>query len=329
MAQTRQVASLLQQLYPQVEVLVIEVSSTGDESLGTPLHKFSEVGVFVKSLERALLDDKADCALHCLKDMPEPIDKEFALVAYLKREQVADVLITKKGVQAGMLKQVATGSLRRRSFLKQGFPNWTFTELRGNINTRIRKVLSGEVEATILAQVGIERLRLELEQHSDFFNDLSQLDITPLPLELLPPAPGQGCLVLQCLQDRREKIHELTKMLSALNDPVTEFVVGLERNIMHLVEGGCRTPLGVWARVEKDNLKILAKMEKPNILNPSSVASAQIESIAKVVTVDKEIKGIGKVASNDMGINQNNLANTVNVTKLAKEISAALLENNQ
>lgn len=290
LAQTHSIIALLKNYYPQIKFTTIPLTSLGDED-SRSLQNFSEIGIFVKTLENALFQEEADCALHCLKDLPAPMTDSFVLPCYLPREEVNDALICRKKDWReatdheilSQIKIIATGSSRRRIFLKHHYPNWEFIGLRGNINTRLRKLLHqhDDMEGVILAQVGIRRLHDYCRNHFDplltdtdqdgyneFIDHINQLRIIPISTDVLLPSPGQGILVFQCrIQDT-----ETTSLLKKLNHPLTEKLAVIEREVMMKVEGGCRTPLGVWAHEtsHKSSLKrkilIEAIMERDGVI---------------------------------------------------------------
>ncbi|XP_060085874.1 porphobilinogen deaminase-like [Ylistrum balloti] len=279
LAQTKMIIREFKKILPMLDWEIVFVLSHGDMDMGRPLHGFSQVGVFVKALENALLKGEADCAIHCLKDIPSPIDPRFILPCCFKRETVEDVILYRKGFDFKKIQKVSTGSLRRRAFLGETFPQWTFEELRGNINTRISKLVNKEAESIVLAQAGISRLKcfeieeVEVNQKKDnllFKENLDKVIVQTLPTSTLLPAPGQGCLVIQCLKiQQEENVSSLPALLNRLHHEETWEAVGLERKVMEIIEGGCRSPLGCFARKVDQEWIVEAILERDGMITRS------------------------------------------------------------
>jgi hydroxymethylbilane synthase len=235
-AQTEQVATVLRE---RVEVEIVPITTSGDRSQ----HKNETgpewgTGVFVKELEAALLREDVDLAVHSLKDLPPLITPGLVLAAIPVRGDPADVLVTADGrgleaLAAGA--RVGTSSARRSAFLRAARPDVHFLPIRGNVETRLRKMTDGEYDAIVLARAGL--LRLELE--------VACVELDP---ELLPPAPGQGALALQCRAGDRW----LIELLEPLHDPATSAAVRAERHLMANLDGGCRLPVGALGRPRAD-----------------------------------------------------------------------------
>jgi hydroxymethylbilane synthase len=238
LTQSRYIARTLQKLHPGLTVELVEISTTGDLVTDKPLHEFGGAGVFVKELERALLDERVDIAVHSLKDMPTRQPKGLTLGAIVGREDARDCVISRGGVKLGELPEgavVGTGSTRRRAQLQQLFPHLKFAEIRGNVETRIRKVEQGDYAATILARAGLKRLGL-LKHASETLAFADML-----------PAPGQGALGVEC----RESDARAKKILKVIHNVEVAACVNAERSLLEALGGGCHLPLGALGAIRK------------------------------------------------------------------------------
>ncbi len=210
-----------------LEVELIQMSTTGDQRLEWSLQEKGGKGLFTKELEVALLDDRADLAVHSAKDMPTENPEGLIISAFLKRNDPRDVLVTRTGISG--VQKIASGSPRRVSQLKHRFQRAEWTEFRGNVETRLRKIAQDyEADATILAAAGLNRLRIE---------KFDGVNFETLPVDQMVPAPGQGAIAVQTRVDDQQKF-------SVLGDPETERTVRLERKILEGMGGGCQVALG-------------------------------------------------------------------------------------
>jgi hydroxymethylbilane synthase len=230
-AQTALIAHALVEAHPDLEVEVIDITTSGDRSQATnqPGADWG-TGVFVKELDTALLREDIDVAVHSLKDVPPALAEGLTLAAIPIREDPHDVLVTTDGralddLAAGM--RVGTSSARRVAFLRGSRPDLRFMPIRGNVETRLRKLAEGQYEAIVLARAGLHRLEL----------DAAYALIDP---ELLPPAPGQGALAIETRAGDRS----VRALVEVLHDPATAAAVRAERRLMVDLEGGCRLPVG-------------------------------------------------------------------------------------
>ncbi|WP_309387685.1 hydroxymethylbilane synthase [Cerasicoccus frondis] len=200
-----------------------EFVTTGDKKTSWSLEDKGGKGLFTKELEDALLDGGADLAVHSAKDLPTEMPEGLALAAYLPREVTNDVLIVREGVAKP--KMIATSSPRRRLQLKQVFPCAVWSEIRGNVDTRLRKIVNGQADATVLAAAGLRRLGIQGYEGVVF---------KPLTIQQVVPAVGQGAIALQCRVEDVEKF-------AALACAATTFAVELERKFLAAMGGGCHT----------------------------------------------------------------------------------------
>lgn len=239
MWQAKHIQARLQALYPQTIVEILGMTTTGDQILDTPLAKIGGKGLFVKELETALADGRADLAVHSMKDVPMNLPEGFMLAATGERENPRDAFVSNQYVRLEDLPHgaiVGTSSLRRQSQLKARFPHLVIEPLRGNLQTRLRKLDEGQYAAIILAAAGLIRLNL---------GDRIRDTIAP---EQSIPAVGQGALGIEICANRPE----LLTVLAPLNHIETEFCVLAERAMSRALAGSCTVPLGAYATCEYD-----------------------------------------------------------------------------
>lgn len=245
--QTHHVGALLKTAWPELVVAIRPFTTKGDKTLDKPLPQIGGKGLFTAELEQALLANEIDLAVHSLKDLPVEQPDGLVLGAIIGREDVRDALVAKNDVQLGSLPigaVVGTSSLRRQAQLLESRPDLRVKSIRGNVETRINKVLNGDYDATLLAVAGLNRLNLQ--------EQISQI----LPLSFMLPAPGQGALAVQCRQDDSDT----RKLLDAIHQPEVEACVTAERTFLHALGGGCATPVGAIAVQEKGELFMLASV---------------------------------------------------------------------
>ena len=249
--QAEHVQALLQARYPQTKVTLLKLSTRGDEILDRSLQKVGGKGLFIKELENALQDGRADLAVHSLKDVPVDMPPFFELTAVLPRAECRDAWVSN---QYDSLEQlpvngvVGTSSLRRESQLRAIRPDITVKPLRGNLDTRLRKLDEGEFDAIILATVGLQRLRLE-----DRIRSI-------LSLEQSLPAAGQGALGIEVLQNRPE----MARLMHPLVCPESTVVSLAERAVSRVLGGSCSTPLAAHAQISQGQLTVYALVATPD-----------------------------------------------------------------
>ncbi len=230
--QTRHVASLLGR-----ELEEVVVSTVGDRELNVPIHTMGGKGVFVKEVQAALLDGRADIAVHSGKDLPARTPPELALVAVPTRADARDALIGSTWDALPTGARVATGSVRRRAQLAWHRPDLVFSELRGNIQTRLEKLASGGFDAIVMAAAALDRLELALDAEVD------RLDPS-----IMVPQVAQGALAIECRADDTATI----EALQAIQDPATRRVVDAERAFLDELGGDCDLPAGAHAVLDRD-----------------------------------------------------------------------------
>jgi hydroxymethylbilane synthase len=242
-------AQLLRRHSPGCEVELVQISTTGDLDRMTSLNSFGGVGVFTREIQNALLDGRADLAVHSLKDLPTEPHDALALAAIPRRGSIFDALVLPKTAQpaAGLdalpdAARVGTGSLRRRAQLLFHRADLQPCEVRGNVETRLRKLDEGEYDALILATAGLQRLELE-----------SRISVEIRP-PLMYPAVGQGALGIECRADDTE----LRTVLEKLDDPATRSAVTAERRLLACLRAGCHAPVGVTTSMQTEQLQLEA-----------------------------------------------------------------------
>ncbi|MFY9327247.1 MAG: hydroxymethylbilane synthase [Georgfuchsia sp.] len=249
--QAEHVRDLLCKLYPSCSVELLGMTTRGDQILDRPLAKVGGKGLFVKELETALLDGSADIAVHSMKDVPMTLGEEFALVAIGPREIPLDALVSSRydsldAMPPGAV--VGTSSLRRESQLRERYPHLVVTSLRGNLDTRLRKLDGGDYDAIILAAAGLTRL------------GLAERIRATLPAEISLPAAGQGAIGIEALAIRPE----VAQWMAPLDDAVTSACVRAERAVSRALAGSCEVPLGAYAKLRDDKLWLRGLVASPD-----------------------------------------------------------------
>ena len=247
--QANHVADLLRQQGHSIEIKIIK--TTGDKVLDVALAKVGTKGMFTKEIEEALAEKQIDLAVHSLKDVPTELQPEFDLAAILKREDPHDAFISVKysGLQELPTNaKVGTSSLRRQCQLKALRHDVEVFPLRGNVDTRLRKLQSGEYDAIILAAAGVRRLGLQEHMRAC------------IPADLMCPAVGQGALAIETRKD-----DEATRRsLAFMDDPATRAEVACERALLGALGGGCQVPIGALAEKRGKRMKLRAMVGRPD-----------------------------------------------------------------
>ena len=243
MWQARHIQSLLQVLYPQTQVEILGMTTTGDQILDSPLARIGGKGLFVKELEQALADGRADLAVHSMKDVPMHLPDGFIMAATGEREDPRDAFVSNQFANLAALPAgsvVGTSSLRRQSQLQARFPHLKIESLRGNLQTRLRKLDEGQYAAIILAAAGLKRLGLEA-RIADLIDPEDSI-----------PAVGQGALGIEISAARTD----LLPLLAPLNHADTACCVEAERGMSRALAGSCTVPLGAYAEKHGDRIHI-------------------------------------------------------------------------
>ncbi|MBY6203829.1 hydroxymethylbilane synthase [Halomonas denitrificans] len=245
--QTEYVRDELRAAHPELALDLLPLSTRGDEVLDRSLAEIGGKGLFLKELEQAIVDGRADLAVHSLKDVPARMPDGLVLAAWLPRADPADVWITRDGTPIEELpagSRVGSSSLRRIRQLEALRPDLEVVPLRGNVETRMNAVFDGRIDATILAAAGVRRLGVEPRQALE------------LPIEGWLPAPGQGVIAIECRADDRE-LHEL---LAAISCETTRTAVAAERAVVDRLGADCRMPLAALAHVADGRVHLRARI---------------------------------------------------------------------
>ena len=286
MWQALHIQSRLQAIYPTTSVEILGMTTTGDQILDTPLAKVGGKGLFVKELETALADGRADLAVHSMKDVPMNLPEGFMLVATGEREDPRDAFVSNNFASLEDLPEgsiVGTSSLRRQSQLQARLPHLKIESLRGNLQTRLRKLDEGQYAAIILAAAGLIRLGLSERIRSV---------ISP---ELSIPAVGQGALGIEICTNRTD----LLSVLAPLNHADTQACVEAERAMSRALAGSCTVPLGAFAVCEADNIRIkgfVASVDGKHMLVETAIGNRnQADALGKTLANQLLAKGADKI----------------------------------
>ncbi|MDD5569899.1 MAG: hydroxymethylbilane synthase [Bacteroidales bacterium] len=251
--QTQLVVELLKEKNPGCQFEIVKFSTHGDKVADKPLTEFGGIGIFVKELENAILQGKADFAVHSLKDVPTIQPGELMLASFVKRENPQDVFLTKNNLKIEEIKEdciIGTGSPRRMVQIAAIKPKAVFKDLRGNIDTRLRKLEEEQYDSIVVAAAGLIRLGKNISENSF------------ISTEKCIPAIGQGVIALECKKDDKETID----LIRTINHYETEIAVKAERGFMLAIGGGCKFPLAAYATVENNfvNLIVMLGNQKTN-----------------------------------------------------------------
>ena len=236
--QTLEVIDALRSKHHDIEFEIVKIKTKGDIDRKTPLYDMPVKGIFEKEVDLALIRGDVDFVVHSLKDYPTIVDSQLELASVPRRKSPYDVILCKEHKRLSELPSgavIGTSSLRRMTHLKYFRPDLNVMPIRGNVDTRIRKLWRGECDAIIIAEVGIQRLGLSLEYEV-------------LNFDIMVPAAGQGALAVVC----RKGDSEIKSLLKSIEDPPSRFEVEVERKILRHLRAGCRTPIGVNVRIQGD-----------------------------------------------------------------------------
>ena len=284
--QSNHIKGLLEKAHPKLKIELKIMKTKGDKILDTPLAKIGGKGLFTKELEDAMLEGNAHIAVHSLKDVPTEFPKGLVLSAITKREDVRDAMLSQKYPSIDELPKnavVGTTSLRRRMQLLQVRPDLTIKNLRGNVDTRIRKLKDGEYDAIILASAGINRLGLN--ESVNYF--------TPIGITVMIPAMGQAALGIESVDDKKIK-----EIVSVLHDEKAYIETKVERDFVEILQGGCQVPIGVNAQLRDSEIQTRAIVGLPDgseiirekVVAPKSDYKMVGKELADVMVEDGAIK---------------------------------------
>lgn len=239
--QAEAVAAKLQSLGLQTEI--VPIISSGDKNLSQPLYALGITGIFTKDLDLALLNNEIDIAVHSLKDVPTILPENIHISAVLERDFPDDVLVRNKDAQPLELNvlKIATSSLRRRAFWLKEFPETQFADIRGNVQTRIKKLEDGIADATIFSLAGIKRMNLDVDYEQ---------------IPFLLQAPSQGVVAIASKVDNQE----LSEILKSISHKETEICITIEREFLKTLEGGCTAPIGAKAELVGKQIRFVGRL---------------------------------------------------------------------
>jgi hydroxymethylbilane synthase len=260
--------------FPELNITLKLIKTTGDVLLDSPLSKIGDMGLFTKDIEKHLIAKEIDLAVHSLKDVPTGTPEGLVITSFTEREDTRDVIISKsgKGIKDLPLNaRMATSSLRRMSQLLSMRPDLQILDIRGNLNTRFKKFDDGEFDAMMLAYAGVFRL--------EFSDRISEI----LPHELMLPAVGQGALGIETRTDD----DETREIVRVLNDSNTEICCRAERALLRHLQGGCQIPIGCYGSYVAGTLKLLAYVGSVN------GKTAIRNEVTKAVNTPEEAEAVG------------------------------------
>jgi len=264
----------------QVKSEIVKIDSTGDFILNKPLYELGVVGVFTRNLDAALLNGTIDIAVHSLKDVPTVLPQGIVQAAVLKRANHNDILVFKDNCEFLSLENatIATGSLRRKAQWLNKFPSHTIVDLRGNVNTRLKKLEDNNWNGAIFAAAGLSRIKKLPENH--------------VKLSWMLPAPAQGVIMIATLAENTfalEACHQL-------NDKETEICAGIERAFLNTLEGGCTAPIGALALIKEDENKVQEINFKGVLFSLDGKKKVEVNRLSKL----DECQDLGKWCANEV-----------------------------
>ncbi len=279
LAQTRLVEAALRKAWPELEIAIEIIRTSGDEGVKPQLvadRKAGRKGMFTREIEKALLERRIDLAVHSAKDLPSEVQSDLEIAVVLPRANTEDVLITKNGAGLTTLPHgatIATGSIRRQRQLAWQRPDFQIVSLRGNVPTRLRKLReNADWDGIVLARAGLERLGLGITGEV-----LSQ--------EHFVPAGGQGVIAIEARRDD----DRARRVVAAINDRVTHLCLRAEREFLRLLNGDCDSPVGVQAKIERAGIQLRAQVFEENESaprvgcvtgeNPETIAAELMEQL--------------------------------------------------
>jgi hydroxymethylbilane synthase len=287
LAQCRAFVSRLRETDPSLDLQELQVVTSGDRIQDRPLSEIGGKGLFVKEIEEALLDGRAHFAVHSIKDVPGLLPSGLVITCIPKREDARDVLVAPRHGTLAQLPagaRVGTSSLRRSLSLKASRPDLDIVPMRGNVDTRLRKVDAGECDAIVLAHAGLVRLGIGVRATEILSPDVSL------------PAPGQGALGIEC----REGDGATRALLSKLHDVNAALCVAAERGVLIALGGDCKTPLGAFAERTQSGMRIRAF-----VANPDGSNAKQVDETQAWPTDEASAHDAGLAAGRRLGFAQN------------------------
>ncbi|MGB9003947.1 MAG: hydroxymethylbilane synthase [Nitrosotalea sp.] len=287
LAQTNWVISELKKNAPQTEFEIVPIKTKGDTD-ARPLFTINQKGIFEKEIDRAVAEKKVDFAVHSLKDVPAELPEELVLACIPKREPPNDIFISKDNMTLNAIKKgavIGTSSLRRAVQISRQRPDLIVKPIRGNIETRIKKIDEGKFDGIVLAQAGIQRLGLDVK-------------FEILPVEIFVPSPGQGALAIVARKDNAP----LLDMLKKIEDQASRIAVEAERSLSMFVDSGCRFPVGALADKDGDKLTLSVTVYSVDgskfITVKRDSEPTQAKELGRQIASELSAKGIEELAKN-------------------------------
>lgn len=276
--QAEHIKTRLEQLYPNMSVNLVPMVTKGDKILDTPLAKIGGKGLFVKELEQALLEKRADIAVHSLKDVPMALPDGLTLGAYCERERPTDAFVSNQFTSLDDLPygaKLGTSSLRRQCQIQQQRPDLQIISLRGNLGTRLAKLDAGEYDAIILATSGLMRLGLDERIRHELDPDICL------------PAVGQGALAIECRADDMATLD----LLKPLNHDISKICVIAERAMNRQLQGGCQVPIAGFATLENGQLLLKGRVGSLDgkILLKSQLSESLTENLSNNIAIAEKL----------------------------------------
>ena len=270
LAQTTMVVNEIKNYFPSINIQVVHFTTKGDKVLNKPLINIGGKGVFVTEIEDALINKEIDLAVHSAKDLPLQLQDNLTISAVLKRGNYRDTLVTVKGKEIDFSREtvIGTGSNRRKLAFKNLYPNATFKDIRGNVDTRLNKLYKGEYDGIILAMAGVERLNLLSD---------SRFTFTPFDYKDFVPAPCQGIIAVE------SRNNDLTEILSKINHQDTFYAFETERHILNILNADCGMPLGAYSFVENNKINVVYTSDSKEIITKSDLIENRFSLAESVV----------------------------------------------
>jgi hydroxymethylbilane synthase len=266
----------LRNIFPSMNCDIVRIKSMGDIKRNKFLFSVNEKGIFEKEVDRAVLEERADFAVHSIKDIPTELDGDLVIASILKRESPNDVLIGKSKMKLEQLpknSRVGTSSLRRAVQIKRKNPDVTVIPIRGNVESRVKKCINGPFDALVLAEAGLKRLELS----DQIIQRFSYLEFVP--------APGQGAIGIVCRKDNKKVLGVLQK----IEDKSTRYAIDAERSLIQYLNAGCRFPVGAIAIPNLRTKRITLHASVFSADGSQSINLKKSEVISNAVKVGKEV----------------------------------------
>lgn len=275
LAQTELVCAELKKAFPEAEIEVVHVSTRGDRITDRPLEKIGGSGVFVKEIELLLLNGEIDIAVHSAKDLPVQLAEGLTVAGVLKRGNPHDMLILHKDykLSENSAVNIGTGSLRRRQNMKKLFPNAVFSDIRGNVDTRLKKLAEGEYDGIILACAGIERINA----------DLSGFVYREFSTEEFLPAACQAIIAVECRAGS-----EAERFAKAISDSGAMLMYETEKEVLKQLNADCQTPVSAYSRLNEAGTEITLSVS----LDPANIISGSAPICERKALAQRLVKGL-------------------------------------